>query len=462
MGRLFGTDGVRGIANTELTCERALEIGRAAAEVLTDGCRRRPLFVVGSDTRTSSDMLSCAVMAGICSMGADVISLGVVPTPAVAYLVGKYKADAGVMISASHNPSEFNGIKIFSGDGYKLPDALEERIEAIVLDKESKLESPVGAGVGKLSHAEKATMDYIDHVKSSVLYSLDGMNVAIDCSNGSASVSARQLFTDLGANAHILNDSPNGSNINENCGSTHIDQLAKYVVENGLDCGVAFDGDADRCLAVDENGNVIDGDMIMAICALDLMERGRLNHAAVVGTIMTNFGFGKFCEANNLKFVATKVGDRFVLEEMLQEDYSFGGEQSGHIIFRDFATTGDGQLTACQLLSLIRRKQKKLSELASVMTRYPQTIVNLTVSAEGKILFYTDRDVKEAIEKAKAELGDTGRVVVRPSGTEPLIRVMAEGNDMDQIKKVCDDIASVIEKKLDGKRKEKKTKAPDL
>ncbi|MEE0969552.1 MAG: phosphoglucosamine mutase [Clostridia bacterium] len=453
MGRLFGTDGVRGIANTELTCERALEIGRAAAEVLADGCRRRPVFVVGSDTRTSSDMLSCAVIAGVCSMGADVISLGVVPTPAVAYLVGKYKADAGIMISASHNPSEFNGIKIFSGDGYKLPDALEERIESIVLDHESKLESPIGIGVGKLTHANDAAKDYINHLKSSVLYSFDGINVAIDCSNGSASATARQLFESLGANAHILNDKPDGANINEGCGSTHIDNLAKYVVENGLDCGVAFDGDADRCLAVDERGNIIDGDMIMAICALDLMERGRLNHSAVVGTIMTNFGFGKFCEENGLKFVATKVGDRFVLEEMLLEDYSFGGEQSGHIIFRDFATTGDGQLTACQLLSLIRRKQKKLSELASVMTRYPQEMVNLTVSAEGKLLFYTDKAVKEAIDSAKAILGDSGRVVVRPSGTEPLIRVMAEGKDMEQITSVCNSIADAIEKNLGGKRK---------
>ena len=227
-------------------------------------------------------------------MGADVINLGVVPTPAVAYLVGKYKADAGIMISASHNPSEFNGIKIFSGDGFKLPDALEERIEAIVLDKESKLECPTGDGVGKLTYADKARRHYIDHVKSSVLYSLDGMNIAIDCSNGSASATAKELFTELGANVHILNCDPNGSNINENCGSTHIEALADYVVKNGLECGVAFDGDADRCLAVDEKGNVIDGDMIMAICALDLMERGRLNHNAVVGTIMTNFGFGKF------------------------------------------------------------------------------------------------------------------------------------------------------------------------
>lgn len=462
MGRLFGTDGVRGIANSDLTCERALAIGRAAAEVLVDGCRRRPLFVVGSDTRISSDMLSCSVMAGICSMGADVISLGVVPTPAVAFLVGKYKADAGIMISASHNPCEFNGIKIFSGDGYKLPDALEEKIEAIVLDRESNFEKPIASDVGKITYAHEAAKDYVNHVKSSVLYSLDGMKIAVDCSNGSASATAKRLFVELGADAKILFDRPNGSNINENCGSTHIDALAKYVVEGGLDAGVAFDGDADRCLAVDEKGNIIDGDMIMAICALDLLERGRLNHRTVVGTVMTNFGFCKFCEENDLKFIATKVGDRFVLEEMLLEDYSFGGEQSGHIIFRDFATTGDGQLTACQLLSIMKRKGKKLSELVSCMNRYPQKIVNLWVSSEAKLQFYTDKEIKEAIEKGKEELGENGRVLVRPSGTEPLIRVMAEGRDMSQIERICDEIASVIEKRLAGKRKIKKTKAPDL
>ncbi len=448
MGRLFGTDGVRGIANTELTVERSMEIGRAAAEVISDGCRRRPLFVVGADTRMSSDMIACAVMAGICSKGADVIDLGVVPTPAVAYLVGKYKADAGVMISASHNPAEFNGIKIFSGEGYKLPDALEDRIEAIVLDGDGDDNYPIGGELGKITRAEKAARDYIDHVKSSVLYSLDGMRIAIDCANGSASVTAEKLFSELGADATILNSSPNGTNINDGCGSTHIDRLAKFVVEGGYDCGVAFDGDADRCLAVDENGKLVDGDEIMAICALDLMERGRLNGSAVVGTIMTNFGFGKFCDEKGLKFVATKVGDRYVLEEMLLEDYSFGGEQSGHIIFRDFATTGDGQLTACQLLSLLRRKGEKLSSLASVMTRYPQTMVNLKVSAEGKLKFYTDSTIKKAMKDAKDELGKTGRLVVRPSGTEPLIRVMAEGEDMAQIEGITNRVANVIRERL--------------
>lgn len=448
MGRLFGTDGVRGIANTELSCERALAIGRAAAEVLTDGCRRRPLFVVGTDTRTSSDMLACATMAGICSMGADVIRLGVVPTPAVAFLVGKYKADAGIMISASHNPAEFNGIKIFSGDGYKLPDALEERIEAIVLDHEGKAPTPIGAEVGTVRYAEQAAKHYVDHVKSSVLYSLDGMKIAVDCANGSASVTAGELFSQLGAEAHLLSYQPDGANINEACGSTHMEALAAYVVAHGLDCGIAFDGDADRCLAVDEKGNVIDGDQIMAISALDLMERGRLNRCAVVGTVMTNFGFEKFCEKNGLKFVATKVGDRFVLEEMLLEDYSFGGEQSGHIIYRDFATTGDGQLTACQLLSLLRRKGKKLSELASVMTRYPQVMINIRVSAEGKLLFYTDRDIKKAMEDAKDRLGKSGRLVVRPSGTEPLIRVMTEGEDPALIEAVAADVTAVIKSKL--------------
>ena len=448
MGRLFGTDGVRGIANTELTVERSMEIGRAAAEVISDGCRRRPLFIVGADTRMSSSMIGCAVMAGICSRGADVIDLGVVPTPAVAYLVGKYKADAGVMISASHNPAEFNGIKIFGGEGYKLPDALEDKIEAIVLDGESDGKKPIGGEVGKVTKADRAARDYIDHVKRSVLYSFDGMKVAIDCANGSASTTAAKLFEELGANATILHADPNGTNINDNCGSTHIDRLSKFVVEGGYDCGVAFDGDADRCLAVDENGKLVDGDQMMAICALDLQERGRLNGNAVVGTIMTNFGFGKFCDEHGIKFIATKVGDRYVLEEMLLEDYSFGGEQSGHIIFRDFATTGDGQLTACQLLSLIRRKGKKLSELASVMTCYPQTMVNLKVSAEGKLKFYTDPDIKDAMNEAKAELGATGRLVVRPSGTEPLIRVMAEGENMEQIEKITNRVADVIKEKL--------------
>lgn len=448
MGRLFGTDGVRGIANTELTCERAMEIGRAAATVLAEGCRRRPTFVIGSDTRASSDMLGSALTAGLCSVGADVIQLGVVPTPAVAYLVGMYKADAGVMISASHNPAEFNGIKIFSGNGLKLPDMLEERIEEIVLDKIRTMATPIGGEVGKVTYAKDAAKDYIRHIKSTAHICLDGMRVAIDCANGSASVTAPTLFAELGAELHVLSASPDGVNINRECGSTHMEALAEYVVKNGLDLGIAFDGDADRCLCVDELGNLIDGDMVMAICAMDLKARGKLNRNAVVGTIMTNFGFGKFCEENDLRFVATKVGDRYVLEEMLLEDYSFGGEQSGHIIFRDFATTGDGQLTATQLLTLVKASGKRLSELASVMTRYPQTIVNLRISPEGKIAFYNDPEVNRAMEAAKEELGKTGRIVVRPSGTEPLIRVMVEGMDEEQINRVANEVAAVITDRL--------------
>ena len=451
MGRLFGTDGVRGIANSELTCERAMEIGRAAAAVLSDGCRRRPVFVIGSDTRASSEMLGSALTAGLCSVGADVIELGVVPTPAVAHLVVKYKADAGVMISASHNPAEFNGIKIFSGNGFKLPDMLEERIEAIVLDREYAPELPIGGAVGRVTYATSAADDYIRHIKSSVHYSLDGLNIALDCANGSASVTAKKLFEELGANVSIINAEPNGTNINENCGSTHLEALSKFVVENGLDCGVAFDGDADRCLCIDEKGNEVDGDMIMAICALDLKKRGKLNRNTVVGTIMTNFGFGKFCEENDLRFIATKVGDRYVLEEMLLEDYSFGGEQSGHVIFRDFATTGDGQLTATQLLCHMKCEKKPLSALASVMTRYPQTIINLRVSPEGKILFFTDKAVNDKISEAKEKLGQSGRIVVRPSGTEPLIRVMVEGMDLCEIESIAKDVANTISERLGGK-----------
>lgn len=444
MGRLFGTDGVRGIANTDLSCERALAIGRAAAMVLADGCRRRPVVAVGADTRTSSDMLACAAMAGLCSVGADVIDLGVVPTPAVAYLVGKYKADAGIMISASHNPSEYNGLKVFSGDGYKLPDALEEQIETLVLAPDAEWPTPVGSGVGKITRAVSAARDYADHVKSSVLYSLDGLHIAIDCANGASSGTARQIFEGLGAQVDILFDRPNGANINDGCGSTHMEALADYVREHGLDAGIAFDGDADRCLAVDERGELIDGDQIMAICALDLHERGRLAKNTVVGTIMTNFGFNRFCDAHGLRFLATKVGDRFVLEELLLEDTNFGGEQSGHIIFRDFATTGDGQLTAAQLLSLMRRKQTPLSELASVMTRYPQITLNLTVTPDGKLHFYTNSVVREAIEAAKTALGDRGRIVVRPSGTEPYLRVMVEGEDETEIDRIAHETAEVI------------------
>ncbi|MBE6531446.1 MAG: phosphoglucosamine mutase [Ruminococcaceae bacterium] len=448
MGRLFGTDGVRGIANTELSCERALEIGRAAATVLADGCRRRPVFVIGCDTRASSEMLDCALTAGLCSVGADVIRLGVIPTPAVAYLVVKYKADAGIMISASHNPAEFNGIKIFSGNGYKLPDMLEEQIEAIVLDKHPMPEPITGGALGRVTYTPDAVKDYIKHVKSNVHHSLEGLEIAIDCANGSASATAERLFTELGAKVHMLNDKPDGVNINKNCGSTHLEGLAEYVVANKLDCGIAFDGDADRCLCIDEKGEQVDGDMIMAICALDLKKRGKLNGNTVVGTIMTNFGFGKFCEENGIRFIATKVGDRYVLEEMLLEDYSFGGEQSGHIIFRDFTTTGDGQMTATQLLCHMRCEKKPLSELASVMKRYPQVMINLKISAAGKIAFYTDRDVNDKIEEAKTTLGSTGRIVVRPSGTEPLIRVMVEGMDEDEITRIAEDVANTISERL--------------
>ncbi len=448
MGRLFGTDGVRGIANLELTCERAMQIGRATAEVLSGGKRYLPTVLVGMDTRISSEMLASALTAGLCSVGADVINLGVVPTPAVAYLVGKYKAHAGIMISASHNTFDFNGIKIFNEYGYKLEDELEARIESIVLDgtPEPKLASP--ENIGRVTYATNAVKDYVDHLVSSVHCSLEGVNVAVDCANGSASRTAAQLFERLGANATILSSEPNGTNINDGCGSTHLENLKAYVVEHGLDAGIAYDGDADRCLCVDGEGNEIDGDMIMAILALDMKSRGKLGKNTVVGTIMTNFGFAKFCEANGLRFVATKVGDRYVLEEMLLEDYYLGGEQSGHIIFRDYSTTGDGQLTSIQLLSQLKRTGVKLSEAAKVMTRYPQFIVNIKTSAEGKLAFFTDHAVKEIIEEAKAKLGDTGRLVTRPSGTEPLIRVMTEGEDEALARSVAEDTAARIKAQL--------------
>ena len=406
------------------------------------------MVLIGKDTRMSSDMLESALTAGLCSVGADVCSLGVVPTPAVAYLVRRYGADAGVMISASHNPCEFNGIKIFNEDGFKLADEIEERIESIVLDGTPKLKFADSENIGRVTYATNAIDDYVEHITSSSICSLDGMEIAIDCANGSASVSARKLFEGLGAKIHVLSDTPDGTNINNGCGSTHLEALRDYVLEHKLCAGVAFDGDADRCLCIDDLGNVIDGDFIMAICALDMKERGKLRRNTVVGTIMTNFGFTKFCEKNDIRFIATKVGDRYVLEEMLQEGYSLGGEQSGHVIFRDFATTGDGQLTAVQLLTHLKRSKMKLSELASVMTRYPQYIVNIRTTDEGKLAFYTDSDIKAILKDAEDKLAETGRIVVRPSGTEPLIRVMTEGEDNELTERIAKDTAAAISEKL--------------
>lgn len=448
MGRLFGTDGVRGVANTELTCELAMNIGKAAAMVLINDEVKHPIFLIGKDTRLSGDMLEGALIAGLCSVGANVRLLGVIPTPAVAYLVGKYKADAGIMISASHNPFEFNGIKIFNEDGYKLPDDLEEEIEAIVLDGKIPYSKPDFENMGTVSIETNAVADYVEHVQCTIDNDLSGLEIALDCSNGSASRTAKLLFEGLGAKCHMLSDDPNGVNINDECGSTHMEHLMDYVREHNLDAGLAFDGDADRCLAVDDNGNLVDGDYVMAICALDMKSRGKLKKDTVVGTIMTNMGFNRFCDVNELNFVSTKVGDRYVLETMLRESYNIGGEQSGHIIFLNHATTGDGQLTGVQLLSLINRRNAKLSSLATLMERFPQVLINVKVSQEGKMRFYTDKEIKAEIKRVEEILGETGRIIVRVSGTEPLIRVMVEGEDAEKIAKLANETADVVRDRL--------------
>ncbi len=449
MGKLFGTDGARGIANEKLTCELAMNIGRAAAMVLIDDdCANKPTVLIGKDTRLSSDMLEGALSAGLCSVGANVVILGVVPTPAVAFLVKKYNASAGVMISASHNTFEYNGIKIFSADGYKLPDALEEKIESIVLGKDAQYPAPTGAQLGRVTFARNAVDDYVRHVAQSTDTDLSGLKIAVDCSNGSASATAAKLFNKLGADCQILSSSPNGININDKCGSTHMEALTEYVKTHDVDCGIAVDGDADRCMAVDENGNIVDGDHIIAICAKDMNDKGTLKGSAAVGTVMTNMGFGLFCEANGIKFVSTDVGDRYVLENMLENGYNLGGEQSGHVIFKDYATTGDGQLTAVQLLSIVKRSGKKLSELASVMTQYPQELVNVIVPNENKSRFHTDKAIKNEVERVKNVLGDRGRILVRVSGTEPLVRVMLEGKDKSEIQVLAQGVAQIVEERL--------------
>lgn len=448
MGRLFGTDGARGVANSELTCELAMKIGRAAAMVLTESCAHKPKVLIGMDTRASSHMLAAAIGAGLCSVGADVLIIDVVPTPAVAFLVKEYDYDAGVMISASHNPCEYNGIKIFQGNGYKLPDELENEIEEIILDETKVPPVVLGGDVGKISFSSKAVDDYIFHLAMTADGDFKGMKIALDCANGSASVTARVLFTRLGAKCFIINETPNGTNINENCGSTHLEQLQKFVVENKCDIGFAFDGDADRLLVVDENGEVVDGDKIIAVCSKFMKENNKLKNNTAVVTVMSNMGFFKFCEKNDINCVKTKVGDRYVLEEMVKNGFVIGGEQSGHIIFLDYATTGDGQMSAIQVLNVLKSTGKKISELASEMQVYPQVLINVRVSNFGKARLDKDEEVQLAIREASEELGDTGRVLVRVSGTEPLVRVMLEGEDYNQIKSLAESIAKVIEERL--------------
>lgn len=448
MGRLFGTDGARGVANTEITCELAMQIGRAAAMVLTENLAHRPRVLIGMDTRASGEMLEAALTAGFCSVGADVCLLGVLPTPAVAYLVKAYGYDAGVMISASHNPCEYNGIKIFQSTGYKLPDALENEIEAIILDEAKVPPEPVGGDVGRVTRAETAVEDYIDHLLSTTDVRCDGMKIALDCANGSASVTARRVFEALGAECVVIHDRPDGVNINLDCGSTHLAALQKCVVENGCDAGFAFDGDADRMLAVNHLGEEVDGDRAIAVCAKAMKAEGRLQKDTAVVTVMSNMGFFKFCAENGIACEKTKVGDRYVLENMLEHGYSIGGEQSGHIIFLEYATTGDGQLSAIQLLKVLQKTGKPLKTLADEMRVYPQVLYNVRVSNFGRVRFSEDEEIQNAIRRAEAELGDAGRVLVRVSGTEPLVRVMLEGEDEEQIRMLGETLAEVVRERL--------------
>ena len=448
MGRLFGTDGARGVANSELTCELAMQIGRAAAMVLTDENIQRPRVMIGKDTRMSSDMLESAIAAGLCSVGADVLLLGVVPTPAVAYLVREKGYDAGIMISASHNPCEYNGIKIFKSDGYKLPDALEEKIEQIILDETAVPPVRIGGEVGRVTVDDSMREDYIYHIYRTSDYIFADKRIALDCANGSASYTAPELFRRLGAQCAFIADQPDGVNINADCGSTHLENLQKYVVEHHMDAGFAFDGDADRLLCVDNEGNVVDGDKIIAICAADLKRQGKLKNNTAVITVMSNMGLRRFCEDRDIRYETTKVGDRYVLENMLQNGYVIGGEQSGHVIFLDFANTGDGQLTAVQVLGVMKRTGKTLKELADEMTVYPQVMRNVRVSNMGKIRCATDPEIQAAVREAEKELGEKGRVLVRVSGTEPLVRVMLEGEDEALIDKLCGEIAEVVRERL--------------
>jgi phosphoglucosamine mutase len=446
MSRMFGTDGVRGIANTELDAVLAYNLGRAGAYVLTEGTHK-PKILVGMDTRISGDMLEAALVAGILSVGAEAVCVGVVPTPAIAYLTKKYNADAGVVISASHNPVEYNGIKFFDNKGYKLSDELEDIIQSTIESGFEGVPSPVGGELGRKVIDPDALEDYVEFVMESVDVDLKGMKVALDCANGACYKAAVEAFNNLGAEVYVINNTPDGKNINKKCGSTHPEELMKYVVEKECDIGLAFDGDADRCLCVDEKGNLINGDFMMAICAKYLKNMGKLKDNVLVVTVMSNLGLDIALKNEGIKTVKTKVGDRYVLEEMMKQGYTLGGEQSGHIIFLDYNTTGDGLLTGLQMATIVKKSGKKFSELAAMMTELPQVLANAKVPNNMKNIHETDEEIVNEIKKIEEALHGCGRVLIRPSGTEPLVRVMLEGKDQQEIDKLAHDLAKLIELK---------------
>lgn len=448
MGRLFGTDGVRGVANAELTPKLAMELGQAGAFVLTNENEHKPTILVGCDTRISGGMLSNALMAGICSVGANAVYVGVLPTPAVAYLTRKYKVDAGVVISASHNPAEFNGIKFFNGDGYKLSDELEDEIEALIKNGVKDIPLPIGSGVGKVKYRTEAREDYVTFARNIVDVNLKGLKVVVDCAEGAAYYTAIETLRELDAEVIPLHTDPDGTNINANCGSTHMEELRARVVFEKAAVGLAFDGDADRLLAVDELGNQIDGDQIMAICGSFMKSQGKLKKNTIVATVMSNLGFFLMGKEKGFQIEQTKVGDRYVLERMIEIDANLGGEQSGHIIFLGENTTGDGLLTALHLLEAMMKTGQSLSELAKVMEVLPQALVNAKVPNHKKEQYMEYPEIAEAIKDLEKKFAGKGRVLIRPSGTEPLIRVMIEGKEQkvidEEAKKLADLIASTM------------------
>lgn len=446
MGKLFGTDGIRGIANETLDSSLAFRIGQATALVMGEERGTRPLILIGRDTRISGDMLECSLAAGLCACGANVMRLGVIPTPAVAYLAARNGAAAGAVISASHNPYAYNGIKLFSGSGYKLSDEVEEKIETLILSEE-ELPRKTGGEIGRILDGGGQVDLYLDHLASTIEGDLTGLRVLVDCANGSASSTARPLFARVGLEAEYLSDHPDGVNINNGCGSTHLSALSAAVAAGDYDLGIAFDGDADRCLAVDEMGCPVDGDQIMAICAAKMLEEGRLRGNGFVATVMSNLGLHKYCGREGLRLLCASVGDRNVLELMQRQNMALGGEQCGHIIFLDYMTTGDGELSALQLMQILKKTGKRLSELAGAVTHYPQILINIPGPSNNseKDALIASEAVQAAIRDGEAALGGDGRILVRPSGTEALIRVMVEAGTQSQAEQVAQYVAKIVE-----------------